>query len=1629
MAEIGTSLKNSSKVKRFVLASSLIGIVTISTFVGMNLNLFGFGEADGIFPVLISPNPSMESDFYEGEPIVFNATVYKILKGEVETTSADNFNFQTDLNFTWYFRSIEWETPIKLYESPGAAHIALSALKPGTYEISVEVIGIETDYDLLNPNDYLIDNASEPINYALAQFTVHPLISLDSWISHPADYSNHIMGEPIQFNGITRSTVNSSVTNHLVEANVDIVNQVTHFIDQTELEQVVTSQLPFLDVSTVVGSIEYLDPIQLEYLIPSKSAQIEWIDDYIDPQGQVTQNILIGDNYDITINSLPIGFHSIRMQVMDETTNYTSSSTVNLWISNSTQPTVPYLHEFYNDLTMEGNFILDWDASIPTTPNTIIQTYDIQQTSRTDILYLDDQEYIEEQSTFYNISTETTYKMFENFTSTTDFTKYEEGKVWFRVRAVDSNGIYSHWTQPIGMTVDRAPSNIYCSGVFGEDAERIDLHSTEYTSQKGEIIDDQINDNFLETGEFRPNPAFFDLYEGQFEQSENRSEFETIYSQLPSTSIEEAISILQYQPFSIHLQQVNSSLPIDPDTEANQLRYTLISDLDGKLFSGKGYGDTIQISWEEQIYPYLTSQEIDFCGLSVGHHIMTILIQDTFDLIYQLPSLVINVSEYIPLWENITLQTTPESFYDYTGDGRHDLSEIVLQGDLPHLNPYYPNWESIKPQYIKYWYFQVFQEYGNQSFEEIFQVNASHVNTTATSFTYLVQGLISSNYTFHIAVEDVHGHVSNWSTSLLIVNTSNAPLVAPYDHKLPILLDADNPPPNPVIGLINTYYADEISQISTDELLLLNASQSSDLNGDSLEYTWHFDGSGIETWYESYDLHAEVLEVSPEICGNDLDPEFELDMRDGDHYGDWGVHEITLEVFDGVTSVNTSILVEIIPPNVAPEITGLAFYNGHVDAATSLAYMYDAETCILYPDHLFHFDHLLNPQTLSISYILTDLTSQSTSYLGTKSIPREEFSFENPLLNPNRALEYGIILQQMQPGFYDINATISDGYVSISCNFSFEVKVDITPYDLGITLKNQNGGEIEKIDGKYTILLNQPLKFELQWIDNHPDSQAEISVSASGLGVIYEGPGIRLIDSLSEKSHFTKGGETELTFTVRDQWGKSNSTSITVMVYYVTILNDDNTNTVARQIAISKEYLGHGYSKLNNFGDVDRSEKYVNTWSSELGDDQIDTDDGYYADTYLSLDPSIFMDAEYVRVWFQLDSRFDKDYLEFYDGDGDLVWKIRRHSDSATAGYQYLAGDNTWKSLYQMQLSSTRDNLETNYLSTTWEHSINSRLVYVVVPGDTVTMKWKTGSKDGALANVFGKRGFRIAYYEALGESEIKLRSPLDLNLDKFNAFLGLNKNELVGNVLGTVIKAVWYKLIEIWFENEWDSRWVEFTEEVDYLGALTFEISAMYNRFTSEFRVNLDVEYEPKKTPGVGAAMNSVKLSVGGSGTFAAIIDPFQLKEASMSFFGKASKEISIVALIGKLPGMSKIGSSIKKADKYLDKYGYGFPKIDLYVEFRISGGYRSDLGWYGLFEVTVGASITFFKKLVHLGVDLGMYIGGSQKKGFTWGITANAYFKIRLTLKALIGNYWWVPGSTLYSKKYTIRVVLPFF
>ncbi len=1624
MSEVNRALR-SSQTKRIVTAVFLVGIVSTSVGIGINQNWFDFGNADGIFPVLSSPNPQIESNFLEGEPIIFNATVYKIQNGEIEATSNDDLNFLSSLNFKWKLRLLDWDASLTLSEGVGVPHIALSSLNPGNYEISIEVSDVDNKYEILDPNDYLIDENQEKISYSLANFTIHPLVTVQSWISYPADYSNHIEGESLQFKGIARTSVNSTVTNQLVEANVNVVNQVNQFIDKDALEDKINTQLPDFDVNSIVSDIDYLEPIQLERLIPSESSNIEWIDTYVDLKGKTHENIVIGTDFEFSTTDLQLGFHTIKMNILDELSNYTSHSSVNLWISNKTQPTVPYLNNFYEDVVLDGNFILDWDSSLPTAPNTYITQYQVQQVNRTDLLYLDDFDYIDEHSNYNELPFSQTYMIFEDVVSTTDLTIFEDGKIWFRVRSIDNNGIKSQWSNLASISVDREPSNIYCGGVINDELGRVDLHYPEYLSQYGEVINSQMNDNFLESGEYNPKLPFFDMFEGQVENYAERNEFNAIYDEVPTNLIQNATDLLQYQNFHIDLQRIDDQIPIDPDTLNLQLRYSLYSNIDGKLYSGKGFENSISISWDDHIFPYLTSQGNTFCGLSSGVHFLTILIQDTFDIVYQIPSLVVNITGYQPNWENITLCTSPMSFIDFTGDGRHDLTSSELTGALPNLNPYYPLSLYNKSSFLEHWYIKIQKEYGNETFEDILKLNSSVINTTQDYFTYFLQNLSSGNFSFSIAVEDVHGWISDYSELLEIKGNDGDVLSYPFDTKLPILLAEDNPPPNPVIELIKTEFSNEIIEICSNESLILNASSSSDLNGDTLEYTWYFDDVMKFPWIQEYDPHGEFVEISPEICGNDLSEEFETDMRDGDQYGDWGVHKITLDVFDGVSNVNTSKFIKIIPPNVNPELEGLQFFHGFEESSNSMPFIYDTQSARIFPTGLFHFDHDLNPQDLSLTYTFFNYSDGNSYLIDTITIPRYEFSYENPILDPNHALEYGPVLHPLSVGLYDIQVSVSDGYSIVETNLTFSVKEDFAPYDLGITLKNEHDIELEQKDGKYLLLRNQPVTFSLTWVENSFDSEVEITLSATGLGVIYQGQGIRSVSSLIQQKHFTKPGEIELTLIVRDPSGNSNSTSINLQVFYVTVLNEENVNTIARQNSISNQYLGNGYTKLTNFGDLERSSQYVNSWYAELGDDRFDTDVGYYAEKELSLDPAVFPQSDFVRVWFQLDSRFDKDVMEFYNKAGECVWRIRRHSNNGLSGYQYQDGNGDWQSLYQMQLTSTKENLQNNYVNDAWEKSISSRLVYVVIPGDTVSIKWKTGSKDSALTNVFGKRGFRLAYFEAIGESEIQLRSPLDLSLDRFNAFLGREK----GSILSELVKRSWYELIEEFFENEWDSRWVEFNHEIDYLDSVAFELLVQFNRFTAEFRVQIDVSYDLRESPVVGNALGSTKLIVGGSGTFAAIVDPFTLKEASMSFFGRVSKEISIFALLGKMVGMKSVGSSLKKADKYLGKVGYDFPSIELYLQFQISGGYRSDLGWYGVFEVSVGASITFFKKMLYLGIDIGMYIGGSERKGFTWGLTAEVTAKIRITWKAIVGNYWWVPGGTLYSKKYTIYLNLPFF
>ena len=161
--------------------------------------------------------------------------------------------------------------------------------------------------------------------------------------------------------------------------------------------------------------------------------------------------------------------------------------------------------------------------------------------------------------------------------------------------------------------------------------------------------------------------------------------------------------------------------------------------------------------------------------------------------------------------------------------------------------------------------------------------------------------------------------------------------------------------------------------VSTGDIFSLNGLNSSDLNGDTLSYTWKFDGVVRDDLLPEFDPYQPNITVNPEWIGNDLDVlTDEIDLSDGDNYGDFGEHIITLEVSDGVSTTSKSINIFIIPQNYIPSFD-IAYTGGILDEG--ILELYEGYSLSLSLDNLIHYDHEIDPQNISVTLLKKNIFS------------------------------------------------------------------------------------------------------------------------------------------------------------------------------------------------------------------------------------------------------------------------------------------------------------------------------------------------------------------------------------------------------------------------------------------------------------------------------------------------------------------------------------------------------------------------------------------------------------------------------------------------------------------------------
>ncbi|MHA1518621.1 MAG: hypothetical protein ACTSRK_00425 [Promethearchaeota archaeon] len=1616
---MSTDVAKSTKFKTVVKTLSIIAIVATSTIlVGINQNWFDFGSATGIFPVISSPGKTDDClVFKEGYPINFKTTVYMVDNGNMTSNSIDNFAFRDDLNITWYLKRDGWNNFYIIDSGSGLTEFTTSCISPGTYTVKVEVEGITQNYEILNPQDYATMSEADYV-YNEMVFEIEPLAELKAYILNPRDFQNFIEGDTISLTGYAGRYINNSMVKIINTMNIEEFNDAKNWITPDELRETLSSQMVEIVINETINEFEFIDPIQLNNFNITSDVTFKWYDDFVDADERQYPINFLGEGKNFEVSGLEVGYHTITLKILDEINKDQTSVELHFWISTLEQPSVPYVMQFCENVDLDGNIIFNWDRSISNFNGVEIDHYEAQKSNLTAYFHPGTgTPYIEGVDYLY-IPANQTYNYFTGLEPSTNLNYYEDGKYWFRVRAVDKRGGISFWSNPVGITVNDPPNNVTCSGIYSG-GSRVDFQ-TDYQSQNGEII---LNSKpaELQYEEIMKNRNYYDYFEEQFGNEDLRYNFSyAFFTQQPI--------IYQYQDFTINFTSNSGRFDYNEDNE--YLIFYVYSDYDGLIFKGTGFSESNPISWKDDIRPYLMFHTGEnFPTLSPYLHSLTIVVRDNYNISYQLPSLLLNVTYIEPEWQNIVPQGIPGMFFDGSGDEKMDWDQYGIEWEYPHFNQYMPNqtlapedepWENEEYKLL-FWEIEVFFEYGDSNYTEVI----TQTNPEPRHYWYYTNdivddsispwGLISGNYSFRVRAVDCNFIFSEWSDNATILNTTGDPLTSPFDKKLPILLNENNPPPCAWIDFAEQH---GIYVIETGEEYNFNGLNSSDLNGDSLSFTWKFDGVVRDDLLPDFDPYQANITINPEWIGNDIDVlTDETDLSDEDNYGDFGEHTITLEVSDGVSITAKTIDVLIIPRNFVPTFD-IAYTGGTMNQG--MLEIWQGYSLSLSLDNLIHYDNEVDLQNISVTILKENIGDEQIENTKSFTINSEEINQNANLLNFGYMEEQGYTYYEDldQFGLFNYTYILDDGEESINKSIIVHVLEDEGPEQLTAELLDIAGNDIFG-DSSYITVPGQHLILNFDWVHIPEYEILDIEVESSDHDFTvnsYENS--KQIDLAASNMIFNTPGSKIITVTITDRGGNSTTTSLHITVMVPTIFSEYMTNPV--ESSIHDRIQG-----APNYDNLNRRASDVPNWFMRLGDDNPETGESYYINDEIETSSLGIPSAEYLRIWFQLDSR-NEDVLEFYDSSENLIWTIRRtitYSD-LHGEYQYKDTNGNWQILPQMSFLDNSNLINSNN-RLDWKVNVDDRLVYVVIPDDTFSIKWKTGGRD--LNNYFsrpfindvrGLEGFKIAYIEAWAEKSLGLLNPLEISIRKV-----IDKLGGPNSIAGKLFSKAWSACIEGFklsaFEHI-DSLWIRFVDhQINHskIENLKFGIEIKYNLFTGHLVIEGKIDYEIKNKK-IAQIIQGLTIS----GSIKLVIDCLTgtIYEFSLGVNVDLSKSYGIIDILLKIPTTRALGIALQKYDNFARRYSkIGIPRVSGVLTFTLSfslrGGWRRGIGSF--LDVGMGAfaSLTIIFNMIKISVGISLDVNCRQNKKPETDLSIFASLSIKINPRYIV-NKWWVPNRIIF-------------
>lgn len=1640
----------------------LIGVISgAALFPMLGSSLFDFGEESGLI-VLLETKPSPFGLYYENDVVDFEVVVYELKDGEFVSNTASNPDLRQDLNFTYSIKPDGVEEFILIDFGQGKDEITLSSLKSRSYKLKASVEGISKEYTILNPFAYLtVAQSLLPTDrYAFDEllFSIEPFGGLQSWITSPRSHVSAVEGGVVMFNSMVKRNLNYTLYYEITDHYSSSFNNASNFVSSSQLITMLEDNLPNnIPMSELVQEISPT-PYNPEFLYTTDNATFQWYDEYIDESGSWHPPTLISNEEYFHKADFPIGEHVITLLVNDKTTGLSTSSKVDFWIVGKEQPTVPVMYEFqFPEVVTDGSVFVDWSNSFSNNPNSAIDHYELQIGenshsfhSGTTTPYVEGVDYI-------HIPANKSYQMLKNLPSSTNKSVFHDGKYWFRVRAVDSLGQVSLWSNVEGVAVDQAPTNIYVGGIFLDNGTRVDQHNETYVSFNG-LIDEGRKTSYSTQGygleEDDLPEIIFDFYPGHFENSSANS----YYDGLDLTDG----FVYQYQDFTIKLQsttgetdeQNKNNETIDPDELDSDLTYLVYSTIDGLIYKGDDWGPIgATISYKDHIAPFIRIKNLDsYSRLTAGVHEIVAVVKDTAGVLYVLPALVLEVRTISPSWSS-TPESIPEFYLDATGDGRVDWGKFGFRWDYPQFNSFMPTfpsegsegWEILADK-VKYWEIELTHQYGNTTTTEVIRQYSPEPfhywsSTSMVDEDYItLNDFITGNYSFRVRVCDRDYLFSDWSNSTLMLDLYSNVLPSPYQSTWPVLTNADNPEPNLVINE-EWSFSDSVPNLYPNTTFVLDASNSSDLNGDNLVFTWSFDGV-VRTDIPSFDPHSEVLVINPEWLGNDENPGVnETDLIDGDDYGDWGVHTIQLDLTDGNTVISWSLEVSLVPRNTIPTISGVAKENYHSQPEYGI-YVYDFEELLLYPTDLTHIDHELTPQNITVEYYARPDDGGNEIFLGIRTVGRDLFiQYDNTIPLTVSRTNAGIRASLME-GNYTIEVVVSDGYSQVNSSTTILVRQNQIPQDLTLKLCDQDGYELHYNGSGYLMVWNQIVNFRLNWTDDESDEGATISLIDTPDGPIFDGPASRYFSSTSVNFVFNTTGLHTLSLAVRDVYGGIANATVQVFVLVVELFPLDNADSVANELS----YTVGGESYIN-YGKAERSLNYVPNPLSAInhGDSKAPSSYPLFTNSY-NLTEIYIPGAKYIRVWFKIQYAFD--FLYFSSSDGGVRWVVTRDNFGKYLFHGFVDDDYSQGDLPKLHVGDMPQNFTD--ASYSWNVPYGERLYSVLLPGDTVNMQVEFTTKPCVVAlNTLGCHianrinsgaylwGFKIAYYEYIGDGPVQRVDPGNIDDSAITDNLGGDDAGLLTDPVMSAFNALQEEAGDE--DSDWNSECtggeclkISVQKEFEWECGVTLTLQASFNLLTTDLEIEAEIGWEVTKTR-VGKkilkAIHMDKLVIGGGFKITVRLSPFQLRELSIFFFIEATKQLGLLDILRAFPPTSAIANAISPANDWLEDHRLphlpNLLEISIRIELRI--GWSDEKGFFVRFTGSLKLSISFGNEdsedikesFLYAYIHGDIYVGWSMVEGFEFGVGFGVGAGVAINPRRLL-DYSWVPDWDIFRFEY---------